>query len=201
MLNEEMLLNSNDDVLKKTRIVVNQGMIVYKYNQKWFNYNTLKDIIGFLNYIHKRYRGMPIPISFEFGDICFVDKLVYVLFECICHLLIEQWKQDVYVQFVNRDMILTEGISSSPLLLLKTGEKRHIDKYLKKYNYDSFKNHYRRIIDGNLPKDSSELSVIMTEIDSFLKIFSVKEECRDEISEASAEFSFIERRYSLSSFT
>lgn len=186
MTNEELLFEKNN-TKGKTKIKITQGMVVYEPPDSMFNYTTLKSIINFLNYVHEKYRGIKIPISFELGNIYFIDKLVYVLFECICDCLISNWGHDVYVQFNNEDTIWTAGICSSPLLLLKTGEKKHIQKFKQKFNIDIYHHHYRRIVKGCEQKDSIVLSKIMSEIESFLKTFSVQKECRDEITEVIVE--------------
>lgn len=186
MINEKLLFQENNSN-RKSRLTIIQGMVVYRTSTTLFNYVTLRSIINFVNCIHERYGNVGIPISFELGNICFIDKLVYVLFECICDCLIKQWGHDVYVQFKNKDTIWTAGVCSSPLLLLKTGERKHLLKYEQKFRNDIYRNHYRRIVKGDEQKDSILLSKLMSEVDIFLKTFSVKEECREEISEVIVE--------------
>ena len=107
---------------RTVKVKIKKGYAVY--DKKWsvFGVRAIKDIINFVNSLHKQYNFIPLPISFELGEIRFCDKLTYVLFEIICSILISEYKHNVYVKFNNSDTIFTKGIESSPLLLLTTGE-------------------------------------------------------------------------------
>ena len=185
MLNSELLFTGNNTG-SNWNLRIEDGMVVFRLKEEHFNYTTIKKIIYFINCIHKKYKKN-IPISFEFGKIYFIDKLVYTLFECICDELIRKWGQDIYVQFENKDSIWTAGIKSSPLLLLTTGEKKHREKFKEKFNKELYQSHYRRVVRGAGVEPPDYLSVIMTELEMFLKTFQVTDNCRNEISEVIVE--------------
>lgn len=171
---------------RTVKVKIKKGYAVY--DKKWsvFGVRAIKDIINFVNSLHKQYNFIPLPISFELGEIRFCDKLTYVLFEIICSILISEYKHNVYVKFNNSDTILTKGIESSPLLLLTTGEKEHIKKFEKKFEKEYYKNHYRRLLSLE-DMEGDCLCKIMDEIAYFLNFFQIKEEFISEISEVIIE--------------
>ena len=71
-------------------------------------------------------------------------------------------------------------------MLLKTGEKKHLKKFIDKYLFDIYNNHYRRVL-SQLDMKDEKLSKIMDEIRNFLKYFDVTEQCLDDISEVIIE--------------
>ena len=75
-------------------------------------------MISFANTILHKYADIKLPIVFQLGSAPFADKLIYVLFECLCDCLIEDYKYDVRVNFSQRGAIHTAGIRNSPLLIL-----------------------------------------------------------------------------------
>lgn len=184
-IDENSLLLYNRGKSNK-KIVLRNSCIAYKSNIHLFDGEVIKDIIFFINSIHNKYKGVNIPISFEFEEIKFQDKLTYIFFEIICYILIEYYNHSVYVRFRSDYSIFTEGIESSPLLLLKTGETQHIKKFVDKYKFDIYKKHYRRILSENDMKDE-RLSKILDEIRYFLNYFKVTEQCLDELSEVVVE--------------
>lgn len=186
MTNDELLLQKNIK-LSKCRLNIENGMLIYKIKEKTFNYDVLKKIIAFLNYLNDKYKKVNLPIVFELGNIQFVDKLIYTIFECVCNVLITKWERNVYVQFSNKDTIWTAGVESSPMLLLTTGEKKHIIKFQDKFQKEIYHNHYRRVVKGNKKEESNYLCKIMTDIEIFLKTFLVSKQCRDDISEVIVE--------------
>ena len=95
-----------------------------------FTGETIKSIIGKINAIHKQYRTIKVPIEFHFGKTTFIDKLTYVMFECICYDLIHNHGHYVQV-FMEVDItndIHTAGIVASPLLLLNGTSKETVRK-------------------------------------------------------------------------
>lgn len=186
MKNIELLMLCNN-VYVDNKIKIENKKIIFRLENKKFDYTVLQKIIIFCNSVHRKYNGINIPIVFELNNIKIIDKLVYVIFECICECLISVWGHDVLVKFNNLDHIWSEGIQSSPLHLLETGKKKHLEKFQKKFSFDIYKRHFRRIINGDKQADSDFLCKLASEIDSFLKVFFVQEEYRDAISEVSVE--------------
>ena len=188
-MNEELLLKYNAGKYH-AKIRLCKGCIIYKSNIKDFNGGVIRDILAFINAIHEKYKNVGIPILFEFGNIRFEDKLTYIFLEAICYILIKKYKHSVWINFGTTPQIFTEGIASSPLLLLKTKEKKplkkNLQKFISKYKFDIYGKHYRRVL-GYEEMQDEKLCRIMDEVRSFLKFSSVSEQCLDEITEVIIE--------------
>lgn len=187
MKNDKLLFEMNlQNSHKRLPLNINNGYIVYKSNQTIIDKFVIKDIIRFINYIHQQFKNIRAPISFEFGKITFIDKLTYIILEIICYVLICDYKHDVFVKFDCEDDILTEGIKSSPLLLLTTGDKQHVEKFIKSFEYELYKRHYRRLLTQE-DMQGDKLSQIMDDITYFLKSFDVTEESMNDLAEVIIE--------------
>ncbi len=184
-MNEELLLQYNK-VTNNTKISICNGCAIYKNNARVFDGNVIRDILSFVSTLHSKYRNINIPISFELGSIIFKDKLTYIFLESICFLLIEYYNHNVYVKFLAEPNIFTNGINSSPLLLLTTNEKKHREKFICKYTFDIYKDHYRRLLSSEDMKNE-KLSIIMDEIVFFLNHFEVDDQYLDDICEVIIE--------------
>lgn len=166
MLNELLLLKTNS-ILSRERILVKNGVIYCSIDCEMFDHKLVKKVISIINNIHRQYGNCKIPISFDLGNIKILDKLSYILMECLSNCLITNYKQPIIISFNADFSIWTEGILSSPIMLLTTGRVSHIQKFCNKYRQEIYNNHYRRIIVKE--NDPYYLCKIMAEIDSFLK--------------------------------
>ena len=81
--------------------------------------------------------------------------------------------------------ITSEGISSSPLLLLNTKFPQK-SKYIEKFKNDIFKNHFRAIV-KNSEITTPRISILMQEISTFLKFFDFEENYSSDIIETIIE--------------
>lgn len=187
MQNDKLLFEMNiPNSRKRLRLDVNRGCIVYKSNHAIIDQYDIRDILMFINCIHQQFKNIRVPISFEFGKITFIDKLTYIIFEIVCYVLICDYKHDVFVKFDCNKSIITEGIESSPLLLLTTGEKQHLEKFIKKFKYELYRRHYRRLLTQE-DMHGDKLSQIMDDITYFLKNFNVTEESINDLAEVIIE--------------
>lgn len=142
-------------------------------------------LIGLLNKVQQVYGRTKMPLVIDLGKATFSDKLTYVIFECICHYFIEYCHRCVYLQYsISSSEIWTDGINSSPLLILGSHDRIHVEKFLKKFEFDLYGNHYRRVVGCD---DLLILSKVMTEIESFLQAFMTDDIYRDKISEVIVE--------------
>jgi hypothetical protein len=185
MNNIDLLLNKNNKSI--TKIKIQEKCAVFDNKEEIFSGKTIGRIIKFVNSLHNQYPKLKIPIIFNLGEISFIDKLSYILLECICYNLIVNYKQKVHILCTVKKEIGTEGAYSSPLLLLNGIDKDNIQKFGQKFIKDTYGYHLRRVINGNELENSNYLGLLYQEVDSFLKIFSVDEQCRDDISEVVAE--------------
>lgn len=93
MKNDFLLFEMNMG-FKEKRIYFKNGYVVYKSKEKYFSGVVINDIICFVNTLHRKYPNINFPISFEFGEIIFVDKLTYIFFEIICSILILNYSRN-----------------------------------------------------------------------------------------------------------
>lgn len=165
------------------RLTIKNKRLEYTFMGTEFNGEVIKDILQFVNVANSKF--YKIPIFFNLGEIRFTDKLTYILFECICNYLIVQCKTKVNVSFKVETSIYTLGIISSPVTLL--AQKNESEKFIKAFNSEIYKLHYRKVIKFEEYKDIYLLSKLMTDIDSFLKSFNVIKQNRNAIAEVIVE--------------
>lgn len=169
------------------RLKLKYGAILYESHDKIFSGQTILKIINFINNVHKKYKNVKIPIIFSFGRVKIIDKLSYILLECICYSLMRDYHHKVYLFWEPEHDILTDGVFSSPLKLLNSKEDDNLNKFLVKFKMEIYQHHFRRIISGENKKDTNYLGNLLQELDSFLKFFFIAEEYRDQITEVIAE--------------
>lgn len=186
--NDNLLFLCNESIGKnKKKYRLNNRMLEYKLDTGELNGKKIKEIIQFVNAVQSQYPKTKIPIHLNLGNVIFTDKLTYIFLECICNYLIETCKTRVIVTFNPRTTIHTVGIASSPLLLLRKGQKEGISKFLRIHKKEIYKCHYRRILEVRENDDPYLLSKIMSDIDTFLKAFSITKQYRDAIAEVIVE--------------
>lgn len=185
MLNTDKFIFLNKASYRQRRVVIEKGAIVFQSQVTEFSEDLLAQILKFSSQILEQKKYKCLPIYFEFvNQIKFTDKLMYVLFECICYELIQKG-HFVQVRMAPICQIITHGYNSSPLLLLSTGRVDHVKKFKKKFEYEMYGRHFRKIIANNSKADC--LSVLMDEIAIFQKPFDVREIDRERIAEVLTE--------------
>ncbi|WP_086332175.1 hypothetical protein [Enterococcus sp. DIV0385] len=171
---------------KDTNILLFRNGVHFIYYEQTFDGNTIKDIINFVNGVKKKFKNAKMPIYFEFKNpIEIKDKLAYIIFECICYTLMEQYGHIVYVFWEPKEKILTDGIFSSPLLLLNSNRREAHQKFPKKFQFDTFKRHYRRVIKKS--NEENYLGIVLSEIATFLKSAPISEDARKQVAEVVSE--------------
>lgn len=169
------------------KLKIEKGRIIFEGYDKIFSGMTIAQIINFVNSVHKKYKGVNMPLVFSFGNVQLADKLSYILFECICYSLMNDYRHRVFVYWSPEYDILTDGVFSCPLKLLNDESKENHTKFLHNFKMEIYKHHFRRVINGEEKGNTNYLGNLLQEIDSFLKYFSIDEEYRDQISEVITE--------------
>lgn len=185
MKNDNLLFEYNG-ILNNNKLNLSNKKYIYVNNKFRFDGKSIDNIIKFVNKVEQKNSRNKIPILFKLGKIEIADKLTFIIFECICNYLIKNNRR-VYVEFETERNIYTEGIASSPLLLLDVRNKQSSEKYLKTFKSEIFGSKYRRVVTVEENNDPYLLSKIMTDLDSFLKVFSVIKQYRDAITEVIVE--------------
>lgn len=148
---------------------------------------VIVEIINILNFINSQIIYYKYDIVFQFGTARFSDKLIMVLFECICELLITNYKRDVQIDHNPKTNIVTEGVESSPLLLLRSDKYTSRQQYDEKFHMDIYHYHYRKVVSNLNGKTPDYLCQVMDEINYFLKNNYGEEAYRGDITEAITE--------------
>ena len=169
------------------KLKLKKGKIVFNNYDEVFSGLTISKIINFINTVHKKYKGVNVPLVFSFGDVTLADKLSYIIFECICYSLMKDYHHRVYLYWNPKSDILTDGVFSCPLKLLNDEAEKNQTKFLKSFKMEIYQHHFRRVISGEEKGDTNYLGNLLQELDTFLKFFSITEEYRDQISEVIAE--------------
>lgn len=187
MENVEKLISANCVTTEKVRVDIKKGQIVIRIDQEKFDGFVIGKTLKIADYIVniKKYPHIPIVFDFIAKELNFADKMVYILFECICYYLIKSGYR-VLISMDPKPYIHTKGCETSPLNLLRTGKYSHIKKFEKKFENDIYGKHFRRVI-SNKDRDSKELSILMDEIASFQKFFDIKEDNREKVTEVLVE--------------
>lgn len=144
----------------------------------------IRKVISFLYSIKRRHKLHLIPIRIDLGERFFQDKFTYILLESILHTLIEHYQCKIETIFNCRHNIFNEGIRHSCLVF--SGVKNEgREKFLKKYPKDINGTHFRKTISPAGP--SLQISLLVQEIDCFLKNNFIVDECRNKIALIIAE--------------
>lgn len=181
--------NSTKKVATNHRIKIENSVFVYQAPSTTTKVDTgtIRDIINFVNAIRAKYSGIPLPIEFRLGNVQFVDKLIITLFECICQYIMVHHKKDVRLVMHAGNHIHSDGIWSSPLLLLTSPKIDTRKKYPQKFQLELYNNHYRRVFSAQDVINTSCLSRTFDDLVSFQLIFDIAESDRESIAEIVVE--------------
>lgn len=189
MQNIEMLFEKNRNRHHTTHTNLNKNILEIEITAQnnMFTGVQISQIINIINDAHKKYGKLKYSVHFYLGNVMFIDKLTYVFLECICYYLIEKYGHPVQVFMRVRKDIGTDGIDSSPLLLLNGTKKDKIRLYPNRFRFDIYEYHFRRLINGVGKEETNYLGDLYEEVDSFLKRFSIDYDCRDEVGHVVTE--------------
>lgn len=172
----------------KSRLNVKNSIFYCIIDDIVFGQEAIKKIINYILNIEKKFRNQKVSICIMLHSDNFKDKLSILFLECICYYLINFKKYKVKVAFSIRPNIWTEGVISSPLMILNTFDKVNAEKFTGKFFFEIYQNHYRKLVKFDELKQNEEiLSKVMTDIDNFLKMFSTSNDFREKIAEVIAE--------------
>ncbi len=177
-----MILESNPRKTK-SHVLSNDGFHFY-LSQDEFDGKVINEIIAFINGIRSKYKNNQLPIHLDLGEVTISDKLTYVMLESLCYLLIEKYRYKVHLNWRPENKIHTFGVYSSPLLMLKYKDYSKLNEFQSKFKYDTYKNHYRKVVDQS---KRNYLGILMSDINTFLTANNISLENREQLSEVVAE--------------
>ena len=179
-----LLENAN---LPQWKIKIQNGCLVYQEKLSLIGADSLRNIIRFFNTILSRYPSIKLPIILDLGQPKFMDKLSYIMLECLCYDMITQHGYKIKITFQPNARIHTAGVLSSPLFLLVSGKDEHINKFISKFSREIYGNHYRRLLTADDFKKQELLCNIMDDVAWFQNRYGVDHDCREDISEVIVE--------------
>ena len=130
MTDLDLLLRENHDYHYRPRVI--DSRFVFLFAGDIFSVDSIREVICFFNSIIARYKTIPMPVILDLGQTDFSDKLVIILLECVCADVIETYRVDIKITVEPRTAIQSEGLRSSPLLLLTAQNKKKRQEFLKK---------------------------------------------------------------------
>lgn len=195
MKNDELLLLENTftcrDKYYKRRIRLSTcndngrklKCFLIEYHKNVITGTGMRDIIHLLHYTVVKYSALKYPIMLDIGETSFNDKLVYIVLECVIHIVMEKYHRKVYICYKVTDSIWTEGFKYSCLNNVNDG----FDIFEKKFKYDLDRKHFRKVFTYQDYCDKKCLSKLMTDIRCFLKNNCINESSVDELTEVLIE--------------
>lgn len=181
MDNLSLLFEKNKTGCSKVKLNGDTLYINIFPQQGLFSGIEIDRIIKIVNAAHKKYGKLKFRVELYFGRIKFIDKLAYIFLECICYYLIKIYGHPTQIYMEVESEIWTNGIISSPLLLLNHTKDSSIVKFTEKFRFEIYAFHFRRVI-KRMEGVSNYLGELYEEIDRFLKLFGIDEDCRDEVA-------------------
>ena len=186
MEKQNLLFSMNKKNRGNGKLIRNQRITSYciSIEDRELNDCCINKIIMNVNYYIDNYSKIRLPVIFLFeNEIKVIDKLTYVFLECICYYLINNLGIEVHVGWKPQMGIITEGLNSSPLLLLCDKSKENVLKFVAKFKNDGYGNHYRRLVENS----NENLCGIFQDVYSFFKVFNSCDSIKDKITEIIAE--------------
>lgn len=183
----QLFLENNEDI-PFTRANVVNGAFIYRLQNKEVDDHSLYAMIAFSNTILKKYSDIKLPIVFDLGDAYFADKLTYILFECMCACLIEDYGYSVQVNFSQRSAIHTAGVRTSPLLVLNSHQGETGEAFSQAFA-SGLRNgrHFRKLLTRDQICETDELCKMFAQIVRFQEMFGVDIDCREQVAEVIVE--------------
>lgn len=151
-----------------------------------FGAKQILTLIAFINGLHTKYRNINLPIYLFFRNVKIIDKLSYVILECICYSLMKDYRHAVAISWTPKNNILTQGVFSSPLALINTNIAKPSHKYLEKFKSDIYMYHFRKVVAED-KINTNYLGNLQQDVFNFLSAFYIEEAYKDEIVEMIGE--------------
>lgn len=167
--------NNRPDLINLHQIKYRHRMVTITIPGKdgRFSDRELSILLSELNYCFTHY-PFSVGIVIDLGEVQFSDKLVYVLLECVIDYVLRERGQIIAWKFTVDPYIMSEGIRYSPLHFSDR------NRFQKAFDFSMQEKHYRRVLSGDIPPESSKLSDLMFDVVHFLQNNNVPQDtCMD----------------------
>ena len=187
MKNIELLFDKN----KRDIIKYGKQYVKFKSKEKiwlisWkcniFSGEDIYKLLCCLNYVNSKNKSFPVCISFN--SIEFADKLVYIIFECICYYTINNTNHKILFSVGLRDTIWTEGIRYTSLVFIAEGYSTAMinNHFLK----DISLQHFRKVIFNDSIK-TDYLNTLVTDIFYFFNHLDIDDSTNEMLCDSISE--------------
>ncbi len=189
------LLNTKEKYKKYIRFNEREKAVVYILHNVKNGVNVLdgqaiSDIITFIYSVHCKWKNVNIPIVFYFGKVKVQDKLTYIIFECICYTLREQFRHKLTIRMQLVRSIHSEGIYTSGLACLNQ-HGALTNEFNNRFKFILNSRHFRKLVKYNALDTAVNLGEIQSDISCFLShidyVAASEEEFIEDISEMMIE--------------
>lgn len=171
----------NKSKLKNIRITPS-GFLNICIKGKTFGGTQAREVLSTLNYTLKKYGNKLTYVYFDFDNFKPADKLSYLILELIIFILYDKYNIKSCLNCNVTASINTYGIYESMLVAEPQNSKSFFQEYLKSIRIKE--RSFRKIIACD---NLVEISVLMTEIKSFLKYFDICDTDRNNIAKMISE--------------
>lgn len=160
------------------KVTLIKGKINVRLTRGKFDSHMTYALIGAFKEVVKKYPNR-MPIIINFGSVEATDKLSYILVEAIIYFYKKTYNLNIQNVGINVHFgIHSQGISSSPLLLLSSKKKQLFDT---KFYNENYRNHYRIVVSEDA--SDKQINIVYTDICNFLKIKDVPTKYTEQIGE------------------
>lgn len=181
MFNESLFLKENGSSSRRKILMTNQKTYVYRSSSRTIDLCEIKRILMFLDSIKKKHALSLLPVIIDLGEQAIIeDKLTYILLSCICHNLITNERCRLILNFSFPKNIFNDGVENSYLKYVN-GTREGYDIFLKHFNFNIQRKHYRRVLTSE-GFDGSQTAKTVQEMDSFLQHCFIPPDYCDRIS-------------------
>lgn len=148
-------------------------MFIYSIKNSFFGLTDFSDLLSYVNFCIDM-QPFRLPFKFILDKVTFYDKLSYICLELLCyHLITIGYK--VYLDLQPNYGIGTKGIHSAPMNLLNINNHDE-EKFLKSFEFEIYRNHYRFIAKAESENKSELPTRVMNDTKLFLKFYDGIEE-------------------------
>lgn len=186
MKNVELLFLKNS-VKNSVRARYSDGYFTFRQTSPNFDESSISKLIAFVEYLEKTFPNQKLPVKIDLNNSKIKDKLTFVFLECICYYMISKNQYKVLIRYHHNHAIHIDGMNSSPLLLLSNGKDENQQRFVQKFSFDIFNNHFRRVFSTEQLGGNDILCKTLDDISNFQKCFNVESEYREALSEVFVE--------------
>ena len=185
MFDEALFVNNKLNSSSQSVRISSKKSYIYETHANKIDIAEIGRILNFINAIKKKHRVSLLPIVINLKNNIFEDKLTYILLECICYNLIEKEGCKLTLLFNCKHSIYNEGIKTSCLKHVN-GTREGLDTFKKKFRFDIFQSHFRKIVNYETYSIEST-SRMVQDVDNYLKGCGIQKSYRTIVSDIVGE--------------